>query len=452
MPFVMDQGGTMLREEEELALIAHALEAGNLDRLRGEGIDASYFVSYRDLAEYLFSVPDSLPSRNFVERRFSLSFPPPPDERDIPYICSSLKDRLSADVFAERHSRIRSAYRNKDFDGLIEELSKSIEDLRSIRQTGNIVDIVGEADRRLEHVRRTYEERSLDGGGKCAFGHPYMNDYIGGMFPGDLIVYAARTGVGKSFQCVLDAHASWMRGANVLYASYEMDANQIGFRFDSISSSERSGRGFSIFNLRRGIPVVAPGEPHEKASMATDEHASLYREHISGLIRMRERGEAGGFYVISPSSGSSSLTPSVLKSHCREYGIDLLVVDYLGLVPSDGYYKDLRERLASVSYDLKMLAVELGITVIAPHQLNREAEKADEITVAHFSESDAVGRNCDIAITLERVSRYMIYKIIKMRGGPKGKRFGMEWDFDTSERKPFEDIIPEGEKVYGSDD
>jgi replicative DNA helicase len=98
--------------------------------------------------------------------------------------------------------------------------------------------------------------------------------------------------------------------------------------------------------------------------------------------------------------------------------MDLVVVDYLGLVEQDKAAGSLYEQTTKTSKALKAMALELGVVVIAAVQLNRDAAKGGQggksrrPGMADFRDSGAIEQDCDVAI------------LIHQEGGEEGIRDG----------------------------
>ncbi len=165
----------------------------------------------------------------------------------------------------------------------------------------------------------------------------------GGVKPGQFVMVAAFPGGGKtSFLCMVAQHAA--RFCKVRYQTLEMTsadmANRILAQMGGINS-----QGIETGRLR--------------ADEWTRFAAAV--EAFSSLKLMFD--------------DSAPLTTELLRSRCRqakgEGRLDLLIVDYAGLIKAEG--KTEVEQHRRISGDLKGLATELNIPVLAAHQLNRRA-------------------------------------------------------------------------------
>ncbi|TDC30089.1 replicative DNA helicase [Micromonospora sp. 15K316] len=204
----------------------------------------------------------------------------------------------------------------------------------------------------------------------------------GGWKGGQLIVVAARTGVGKSV-----ATLGFARTAAVeceipsAIVSLEMDDVEIGTRL--LSSGAQ-------------VPLTTI---------------------IGGLLGDTELGRVEWFKRISvdaplwvdgTSCHSLADIRSLARRLARRHGLRLLVVDYLQLVETTKGSENRQQAVAGISRGLKQLAMELGITVIAVSQLNRGPEQRVDKRplLSDLRESGAIENDADVIILLHRDDYY----------------------------------------------
>lgn len=232
-----------------------------------------------------------------------------------------------------------------------------------------------------------------------------LDEAIGGFYPGDLIVVAARTSTGKT---------SW--GTGILLAnqgipsgfmSMEQPTNQI------VSRMIASIGGVNAHALRLGR---LDNEDYQKIDRAT---RALY--DIPMYINDR----------------SSPPIADILRQARKwkyEHGIQILLVDYLQRIAAgrDSRREDRRLQIEEFVRELKGIARELNITVIALCQVNRGVESRSDRRprMSDLSESGAIENEADLIITLYRPELYeedqrqkgvAEVSVIKNRHGPLGK-------------------------------
>lgn len=205
---------------------------------------------------------------------------------------------------------------------------------------------------------------------------PDLNHLIGGWRPGALYVIGARPGVGKSV-LGLQAAVGLSETGTVLLSTLEMTRDEVENRLIAQTAS---------------IPLRAFESP------LTDDHwkrIAAHAEQLSGL-RIHIDDRAG----VSPVEIRSSAR--TLARHGRLAGV---VVDYLQLMASPRGDKRARhEVVADFSRQLKLLAKELHVPVIALSQLNREsANRNDGLPrVSDLRESGAVEQDADVIMLLHQ--------------------------------------------------
>ena len=132
-----------------------------------------------------------------------------------------------------------------------------------------------------------------------------------------------------------------------------------------------------------------------------------------------------------------SITPLQMRTKCRrlhlEYKLDLILVDYLQLMASDNRTENRVQEVSYISRNMKALAKELNIPVLAAAQLSRAAEKRDdkEFKLSDLRESGSLEQDADVVMFIQReTEKPNIAKIIvaKHRNGPTDDR-GIELVF-----------------------
>lgn len=107
-----------------------------------------------------------------------------------------------------------------------------------------------------------------------------------------------------------------------------------------------------------------------------------------------------------------ALTPSQLRAKCRrldqEYGLDLVIVDYLQLMQGDGRTENRVQEVSSISRGLKQLARELDVPVVAGAQLSRAVEqRSDKVPqLSDLRESGSLEQDSDIVMFIHRPDMY----------------------------------------------
>ncbi len=197
---------------------------------------------------------------------------------------------------------------------------------------------------------------------------------VGGWQPGELVILAARPGVGKTSLGMQVAIHNATGGKPVLYVSLEMTAKELTARVLCGLANVDSRR------LRAG--------PLDADSLAAITRAS---GKITGLP----------LWLWAPPATTSARIRAVAKRDSAEGGLALVVVDYLGLVRPSDPKRPRHEQMGQVSADLKALAKELSVPVLALAQLNREAD-GNEPRLSHLRDSGSIEQDADIVLFIHR--------------------------------------------------
>ena len=202
----------------------------------------------------------------------------------------------------------------------------------------------------------------------------------GGLRGGELVIVAGRPGMGKTaFAMNVINHVA--RDGSALILSMEMPRAQLHQRNIAMLGK------IPLPHLRQ--PSLMTEEDWNRVTAATGTLASmgLYMDDQPALTLLEVRSKA-----------------RLIK---RKYGLDLLVVDYIGLM-TGGPSENRNQEVGSYSRGLKALAKELDIPIIALAQLNRGLEnRADKRpTAADLRDSGEIEQDADIILFLYRDEVY----------------------------------------------
>lgn len=233
--------------------------------------------------------------------------------------------------------------------------------------------------------------------------HEFDNS-IGGLFPGELFILAARPGVGKtSLACQIADHNA-QRGRLVYFASLEMSAEELSVRLmcSEADVSSRLVRTGALNDKQRQLLVDA-GCRLAAATMVIHDHAAMTVQDIRRAARRHKRA-----------------------------GLALVVVDYLQRITPTDRRIQRHEQIGQISDGLKELARELEVPVMCLCQLSREAEKASRASMAHLRESGSIEQDADVVTILERRpengdEHRTEWTVDKNRNGDTG-RFILQWE------------------------
>ena len=229
-----------------------------------------------------------------------------------------------------------------------------------------------------------------------------------GLHPNELIILAARPGVGKTaFALNLATNVAMNSNSTVAIFTLEMAAEQLAMRMiSSIGKIEMNKL---------------------KSGNLSHEDLKRFNEAISRLAETK-------IYI----DDTAGITIGEIRSKCRRLasspdGLSLVIIDYLTLIQGSSRYSGNRQQeVSEISRSLKTMALELGVPVIALAQLSRNVEGRENKRpiLSDLRESGSIEQDADIVAFLYRDDYYADDKsnptsdieliIAKHRSGPPG--------------------------------
>ena len=213
---------------------------------------------------------------------------------------------------------------------------------------------------------------------KNYIGFPKLDDLLGGLEGGDVVVIGARPGVGKSALVTQITTYFAECGKKVGFYNLEMKEKQVYERF-VVSQS-----GIGLTRLRRAKKFL--GDEKERFDKANE------------ILEKRDS--------IVITTGSKSV--SEIRSESRHMGYDIIIIDYLQLLKPEREYRGNRyAEVGAISKATKALAMELNIPVIELSQLNRVSEARDtkEPTMAELREAGDIEQDASVIMLLWNLSQ-----------------------------------------------
>ena len=217
-------------------------------------------------------------------------------------------------------------------------------------------------------------------------GVPTFNDldrqYLSGLQKGDLVILAARPGVGKTSMAInIAQNATAKEGKIVAVFSLEMPKEQL-------------------------VQRMLCTEARVNHSMVRKGQAS--RQDLKRLAKAVNSLANAQMYI----NDTMRISISEIRSQCRklkmEKGLDLIVIDYIQLMQAaPGQRVENRQlEVSEISRSLKAMAKELDVPVLALSQLSRQAEQKNEKpNLSHLRESGALEQDADVVLLLHKPRR-----------------------------------------------
>lgn len=234
---------------------------------------------------------------------------------------------------------------------------------------------------------------------------PTVSELIPALRPQQLIVLAARPGFGKSALAAQIGHYGAMNGIGVPLFSLEMSKSEILMRIACMAGgvdghAVATGR---LTDVEKRALAASMGEIEGLPLYIGDRAVCTVPSVRAAVSKLRARRQVG-----------------------------LVIVDYLQLMQSAVRRERRHEEVASISRDLKLLAKELNLPVVAVAQLSRAGEQEKRRPqLSDLGESGAIERDADVICFLHQVNGARDWEqpdcemeliVAKHRGGKTGTR------------------------------
>lgn len=276
---------------------------------------------------------------------------------------------------------ITHTYEDESVDKLLDSAEKNILNVVKARSVGDFVpisEILRRAQAKLEELAKN--KRSITG---IETGFPDFDKITTGLQGGEMIILAARPGMGKTALALnMATYAATHTKKAVAVFNLEMSAEMLINRM--ISSF-----GVDAYKLQTGN--------------MQEKDWKRYNEALSQLAETN-------MYI----EDNAGITAQEIRAKCRrlassEAGLGLVVIDYLQLVSSGSRRVESRQvEVSEISRSLKTMALELNVPVIALSQLSRSAEKreSNQPMLADLRESGSLEQDADMVLFINRKDYY----------------------------------------------
>ena len=269
---------------------------------------------------------------------------------------------------------------DEDIGVTIDRAEQALFSISEERTTRDLVAVKEVARAYLDRIEELHERGDEIIGVPTSFTD--LDRLLGGFNKSDLIIIAARPGMGKTaLQLAIGQSAARRYGKRIAIFSLEMSAEQLVQRMIAAETRIDSQR------LRRGDL-----EEHEWP---------IFYEAIGRI------SETQIFIDDTP-----SISPLQLRTKCRrlysEHGIDLIMVDYLQLMQTERPYGNRVQEISEISRALKGLARELDIPVVANSQLSRAVEQRTDKRpmLSDLRDSGSIEQDADVVMFIYRDEYY----------------------------------------------
>lgn len=305
--------------------------------------------------------------------------------------------KASAEITEESYTK------QDDVEGVLDGAEKRIFDIAQKKSSSDFEPISIVLERGFEQIEKMFNNKGETTGVPSGF--PELDAKTSGFQPGDMILIAARPSMGKTtFAINIAQYAAIREGKSVVVFSLEMSKEQLAYK---ILCAEAN---IDMLKLRTGALEDSDWERIAKAA-GPIAASKIYIDDTAGVSVME------------------------MRSKCRrlkiEYGIDLIVIDYLQLMSGSSGSESRQQEVSEISRSIKALAKEMHCPVIALSQLSRAPEqRADHRPMlSDLRESGSIEQDADLVMFLYRDEYYNNETedknvaeciIAKQRNGPVG--------------------------------
>ena len=278
--------------------------------------------------------------------------------------------------------------------------SEIVQDIYQSQQEDQAEDIIARAEQRVYDIAGQNEMRQVESirdlltetmkvlesregshltGSETGFDD--LDEMLGGLQSGEMIILAARPSMGKTALALNIGTNMIMKGIPTAVFSLEMGGMQLAQRMISSYSGVRSDR------IRKNILVqdeyqamfAACGELQDKP---------LYIDDTPGLTMVQLRAKA--------------------RRLKNKHKIEVIIIDYLQLMTSGRRSESRQQEVSELSRNVKAMARELNVPVLCLSQLNRAAEQREghRPRMSDLRESGSLEQDADVVLMLHREEYY----------------------------------------------
>ena len=265
----------------------------------------------------------------------------------------------------------------KSVTSIIDHAENLIFNIAQGRDTKNfrhVKEVLGDV---FHHLHELNTNKEATQGTRTGFSG--LDRVLAGMGKSDLVLVGARPGMGKtSFALNVATNVAKQTKKAVCIFSLEMSAEQLITR------------------------VLASEALVDSYALRTGELKPEQWEHLAVAS-----GELAGCDILIDDTAGMTVTAMKAKLR-RVQNLGLVVIDYLGLMQSDGYKDNRVQQVSEISRSLKIMAKELMVPVICCAQLSRgpEGRQGNKPMLSDLRDSGAIEQDADTVIFLYRSEYY----------------------------------------------
>ena len=403
--------GSMLLEEDALGTAAELLDEGAFYKDAHRKIFAAIIELYkRNVAVDLVTLTDELARRGLLDDAGGASYLATlvsvvPTAANVEHYCHIVKSRAILRALIKASTSIATeCYEDAtEPDLLLDRAEQRIFDIASKKLKRDAASLKELIKSSIETIDALYQRKGVITG--LPTGYAELDQMLAGLQPSDLVVVAGRPAMGKSsFAFCVAEHAAMTAKVPTAVFSLEMSKEHLVQRM--LCAHAR----INAHNVRTGM-LAASDWPKLTQAAGKLSEAPIFIDDTPGISILELRAKARR-----------------LRSR---HGIGLLILDYLQLMEEPTRFENRQQEISVISRNLKALARELEIPVIAISQLSRAPERRETFRprLSDLRESGAIEQDADVVLLLFREEYYTptdenqgLAEVIigKQRNGPTG--------------------------------
>ena len=242
----------------------------------------------------------------------------------------------------------------------------------------------------------------------------------GGFGKGELVMFAAPPGIGKSWSLINIGVNAMKQGKTVAHYTLELNEGYVGQRYDADLT---------------GIPVA---------------NLKFNREEVDKMVKS-VKGDLIVKYYPTKTASVTSLRAHMDRMILQGKRPDVVIVDYADLLRGPSKEKR-HEELEEIIEDLRGMAGEYEVPIYTASQINRSGAEDDIITGTKIAGSFSKMMTADFVISLSRkiedkLSGTGRWHVIKNRFGPDGMTFPSKANFSNGQIQIFDDASIDGKQT-----
>jgi replicative DNA helicase len=380
--------GSMIIDRNAIAKVLESLEEEDFYRDGHKVIYRTILEMFRnDIAVDLLTLLEYLKSTDMLERAGGVTYitelsSSVPTTANLSAYIKIVSDKSTLRKLIKSSTTIiEESYNNQsNVEDVVDSAEKKIFNIAEKRTSKDFEQLSDVLERGFAQIEKLFNNQGeITGVGS---GFTDLDAKTSGFQSGDMILIAARPSMGKTtFALNIAEHVALREHRSVVIFSLEMSKEQLAYK---LLCSEAN---VDMLKLRTG---TLDDKDWENIAMAAGplSKAKIYIDDSAGVTVME------------------------MRSKCRrlkiEYGIDLIVIDYLQLMSGGSGSDNRQQEVSEISRSIKALAKEMECPVIALSQLSRAPEqRADHRPMlSDLRESGSIEQDADIVMFLYRDEYY----------------------------------------------